>query len=300
MSILEIQSYIEEIEKNPSLYEEKNFDKRIEVIDFIGFQVMAQIGELLRETAQPGKLILLKYRAEKIKSELEEFDIKLFQRLQANIRIEGYTGKEFKNLVNEYIDFNLDYTEHREEIGYDNLDIFINGLSLLQTMPEQTKDLEPEMVCYQKTPARIVFELVEKSHFTKEDVFFDLGSGLGQVAILVNLLAGITAKGIEFEPAFCNHARDCSAELNLSNVTFVNVDARKADYSEGTIFFMFTPFKGEILQEVLEILRKESLQRKIKIITYGPCTAQVALQNWLDFATPVDNNMYKLGVFSSF
>ncbi len=62
MSILEIQSYIEEIEKNPSLYEEKNFDKRIEVIDFIGFQVMAQIGELLRETAQPGKLILLKYK----------------------------------------------------------------------------------------------------------------------------------------------------------------------------------------------------------------------------------------------
>jgi hypothetical protein len=63
---------------------------------------------------------------------------------------------------------------------------------------------------------------------------------------------------------------------------------------------MFTPFKGEILQEVLEILRKESLLRKIKIITYGPCTAQVALQSWLDFAVPKDDNIYKLGVFTSF
>ena len=156
------------------------------------------------------------------------------------------------------------------------------------------------MVYYQKTPARIVFELAERSHFTKEDVFLDLGSGLGQVTILINLLAGITARGIEFEPAFCDYAGDCAANLSLSNVTFINADARKADYSEGTVFFMFTPFRGEILQEVLEMLRKESLRRKIKIITYGPCTPLVALQNWLNFATPGGNDLYRLGFFSSF
>jgi hypothetical protein len=306
LTIFEIQSYIAEIEINSSLYEEKSFDTRMEVIDFIGFQVMDRIEELLQTTTQQDKLISLKYRAEKLKSQLEEIDRRLFQRLQAAIRVGGRTGEEFKNLVKKYVDLNVDHNEHQEAIDYDNLDIFINGLTLLQTMPEQTKDLEPEMVYYQKTPARFVFELVERSHFTKEDVFFDLGAGLGQVAILVNLLAGITTKGIEFEPAFCDYARDCAAALNLSNVTFINVDARNADYSEGTIFFMFTPFSGEILQEVLEMLRKESLLRKIKVITYGPCTAGVALQTWLDittplnFATPGDNKIYKLGVFSSF
>jgi SAM-dependent methyltransferase len=298
-AIFEMQSHIEAIEKNDALYEEKNFDKRVEAVDFIEFHVIDQLEELLRKTDQPAPLNLLKYRAEKVKADLEKIDINLFQKLQANIRIGGYTGEGFKDLINEYVDFNLDDNEHLEEIGYDNLDIFINGLSPLQTTPEQTKELDPEMVYYQKTPARIVFELVEKSHFSKEDVFFDLGSGLGQVAILVNLLAGITAKGIEFEPAFCDYARDCAAGLNLSDVTFINVDARKADYSEGTIFFLFTPFKGEILAEVLEILRKQSLQRKIKIITYGPCTAQVALQSWLNFAAPHNGNIYKLGVFSS-
>lgn len=298
-AIFEIQSYIEAIEKNSSLYEEKNFDKRIDVIDCIGFQVIDRIEELLRKTVQPDELTLLRYRAEKVKSELEEIDIRLFQRLQATIRTKGYTGVGFEDLINEYVDLNLDDTEHQEEVGYDNLDIFINRLSPFQTMPEQTKDLEPEMVYYQKTPARIVFEFVRKSHFAKEDVFFDLGSGLGQVAILVNLLAGIAVKGVEFEPAFCDYSRNCAAAYNLSNVTFINVDARKANYSEGTIFFMFTPFKGEMLQEVLDILRKESVLRTIKIITYGPCTAQVALQSWLDFTPSEEDNIYKLGFFTS-
>ena len=297
--IFEIQSDLDSIEKDTLLYEEKGFDTRIEVIDFIEFQVINRIEALLLKTAQPDQLISLKHRAEKVKTELEEIDANLFKKLRASIRTGRSTGKEFKNLVNEYIDFNLADNEHQEEPGYDDLDVFINGLSPFQAMPEQTKDLEPEMVYYQKTPARVIFELVEKAHFTNEDVFFDLGSGLGQVAILVNLLAEITVKGIEFEPAFCNYAGDCAAALNLPNVTFINIDARKADYSEGTVFFMFTPFRGEILQEVLEILREESLQRKIKLITYGPCTAQVALQSWLHAAAPEDDNIYKLSIFTS-
>jgi len=298
-AITEIQLAIEEIEKNSFLCEERNFDRRMDAIDFIGFQVIDQIEALLQTTLQQDELLLLKHRAEKVKAELEEIDTALFQRLRAEIRTMGSTGKQFKTMVNEFVDLTLDDNEHQGEPGYDNLDIFINGLFSFQTMPEQTKDLEQEMVFYQKTPARIVFELVEKAHLAKDDVFFDLGSGLGQAAILVNLLAGITAKGVEFEPAFCDYARACAAKFNLSNVTFINADARKADYSEGTIFFMYTPFKGEMLQEVLAVLRKESLLRKIKIITYGPCTNEVALQSWLDFA-PLDNNIYKLCVFSSF
>ena len=88
-------------------------------------------------------------------------------------------------------------------------------------------------------------------------------------------------------------------ELNLPAVTFINIDARKADYSEGTVFFMFTPFKGKMLQEVLEILRQESLLRKIKIITYGPCTAEVEVLSWLRPAAPKNENMYQAAFFTS-
>ena len=77
MVIFEIQSYIETIEKNSSLYEEKNFDKRMEVIDFIGFQVIDPIEGILRRSAHPDELTSLKCRAEKVKSQLEEIDSKL-------------------------------------------------------------------------------------------------------------------------------------------------------------------------------------------------------------------------------
>ncbi|HTI93731.1 MAG TPA: hypothetical protein VL727_24225 [Puia sp.] len=299
MTISAIRSYIGTIKEDPSLREEKNFDQRSEVIDFLGFQVIDRIEELLQDTNQPESLILLRSRAEKIRDELEEIDHTVFQKLLARIRSKPPAGNEFKDLIAEYVDLYSDPSPHRGGPGYDNLDIFINGLSLFQAMPVQTKVLEPDMVGYQKTPARVVFELVERVQFSRGDVFFDLGSGLGQVAILVNLLTGATVRGIEVEPAFCDYARDCAADLHLSHVTFVNADARKADYSKGTIFFMYTPFKGEIMEEVLEILRKESLGRKIRIITYGPCTAQVALQSWLDFEAPGDSDIYKLGVFRS-
>ncbi|WP_436491516.1 hypothetical protein [Chitinophaga sp. ARDCPP14] len=300
MTIFELQQYIEEAERNPVLYQEREFDLRMEVIDFIDFQVIERINELLLNTPQPDPLLVLRNRAEKVKSRLEGIDVNLFQQLQRTISTTLFTTNGFKHLVNKYVHINPDDNGHGEEAGYDNLDIFINGLSPLQTMPEQTRDLEPEMVYYQKTPARIVFELVEKVPFIKEDVFFDIGAGLGQVAILVNLLTGIATRGIEFEPAFCDYAGACAAALHLPAVTFINVDAREADYSEGTVFFMFTPFKGEILQEVLSILQKESVKRKIRLITYGPCTSRVALESWLYIATPADDNMYKLAVFNSY
>lgn len=298
--IAEIQSAIEEIEKDSSLYEEKNFGKRLEAIDFIDFHITGQIEGLLQKTNNSGELILLKSRAEKVKSELEEIDIVLFQKLREKIRMTTYRGNEFKNLVNEYIYFNVDHNRHQDEPGYDNLDVFINEMFPPLPMPEPTMELEPEMVFYQKTPARIIFELVEKVHFATNDVFFDLGSGLGQVAILINLLAGITVKGVEFEPVFCDYARECATMLNLSDVSFINIDARHADYCNGTVFFMFTPFRGEIMRDVLDILKKESYHRKITIITYGPCTAQVALQSWLNCAVPAEDHLYKLCVFTSF
>jgi hypothetical protein len=290
MAIFEIETDITAIENNASLYKEKNFEKRIEAIDFLEFHVFDL----------PEELIQLKNRAEKLKSTLEDIDAKLFQKLRKNISTGGYTRTAFKNMVKEYVAFNLDDVAHMEEPGYDNLDIFINGLFPFQTMPEPTKDLEPEMVFYQKTPARVVFELVEKARLTNDDIFFDLGSGLGQAAILVNLLTGITAKGIEFEPAFCDYANDCAAQLNLSKVTFINADARKSDYTEGTVFFMYTPFKGEIMEEVLAALHKEALSRRIKVITYGPCTPQVVLQSWLHCEVPANGNIYKPAVFTSF
>lgn len=294
-----IKSCIEAIDQSSFLANKRNFNGRIEAIDFIEFQIAGQLEALLQKTNQQQELILLRQNAEKVKRRLEEINDKLIRKLRKDIRAGRYSAKSWQQMLDKHLDFNLGSGECTYEAGYDNLDILINALLSFGAMPEQTKELQPEMVFYQKTPARVVFELVEKAHFDKGDVFFDLGSGLGQVAILVNLLSGVAACGVEFEPAFCNYARQCARRLNLANVTFLNEDARKADYRKGTVFFMYTPFEGKMLQEVLAILRMEAQSRRIRIFTYGPCTPLLALQDWLDFSGSDAGNIYAAGVFDS-
>jgi hypothetical protein len=299
MVTCEIQSDIEAIEKNPALYQETNFHSRVEAIDYIEFNIIDRIEGLLQTINPPEGLIPLKQSAERAKRRLEDIDDNLFQRLRADIRTGSCTGTALKGLIDQYVGRNSSSSRPQDEIGYDSLDMFINGLLLIQAVPTETKAREPEMVSYQQTPARIIFELVEKAYLTGEDVFYDLGSGLGQVPTLVNLLTGATARGVEFEPAYCDYARVCAADLNLSGVEFINADARTANYSEGTVFFMYTPFEGSILQEVLEKLRGESGRRRIRLFTYGPCTPQVSRQRWLKWVDQNGADIYKLGAFRS-
>jgi SAM-dependent methyltransferase len=299
MDITKIRSDIEAIEKNSVLYEETNFASRVEAIEYIEFSIIDRLESLLHTVNQPGELATLEKDAERVKRRLEEIDDSLFQRLRANIRLGDYTGTALKRLIGEYIRPDPGGSRKQDDIGYDNLDAFINGLLLIHALPIETKAREPEMVYYQPTPTRIILELVEKSRLTGKDVFYDLGSGLGQVPIFVNLLSGAKAKGVEFEPAYCDYARVCAAELNLSRVEFINADARTVDYSDGTVFFMYTPFGGKILRDVLEKLQRESRTRMIWIFTYGPCTPQVSRQSWLECVDPKGNHPYKLGVFRS-
>ena len=184
----------------------------------------------------------------------------------------------------------------KDTVGYDCLDTFINGLLHSRPPPSETRAREPGMVWFQKTPARIVFEMVEKARFTDADVFYDVGSGLGQVAILAHLLSGVAARGIEFEPAFCEHARACAADLDLPDVEFLQADAREADYSRGTVYFMYTPFEGTMLDEVLGKMRRDA-KPGFRLFTFGPCTPQVGRQDWLKSVGQTGQDIHSLGAF---
>jgi precorrin-6B methylase 2 len=294
---LAIKSEIGVIRKNDLIYQQENFEARLKAIDFVDFHILGRIEALLQTYNVPDELLQLKAEADEVKTALEEIDTMLFTKLREDIRTGVYKQNAFKDLVAKYVAA-IWLEESNEAIGYDDLDVFINGLLSAATIPEPLRTLEPEMVFYQKTPARLVFELVEKVAFAPEDVLIDIGCGLGQVPIIVNLLTGIKTKGIEYEPAFCGYADECAAGLNLANVAFISTDARQADYSAGTVFFIYTPFKGEMLQQVLGLLKQQAQARQITLITYGPCTLEVALQNWLTPKGVVDS-IYKTAIFTS-
>ena len=45
---------------------------------------------------------------------------------------------------------------------------------------------------------------------------------------------------------------DAHERLKLERVTFIQQDARAADFSGGTVFYLYTPFTGSILRSVLD------------------------------------------------
>jgi len=204
----------------------------------------------------------------------------LFRRLREQLITELDTRATLYRLRETYVG----HGEHKltwEDLDADYLDIFINGILGIASPPEETKPLESGMIAYHPTPTRVIFALTAHAHLSAHDVFYDLGSGLGRVALLVGLLTDAQVRGIEFEPAYCAYAQERAHSLNLSRVTFHNVDAREADYTDGTFFFLYTPFTGSILQAVLARLETEARTRPITIATYGACTRDVAQQTWL-------------------
>jgi len=161
--------------------------------------------------------------------------------------------------------------------GYDALDQLVAGLLDVGPVGDEQVARGPEMVFYQPTPARVVLAFVERAGLGPQEACCDLGSGLGLVAILVALLSGARAYGVELEPAYVDYARESAAALGLE-VGFTVGDAREAALGEAGAYFLYTPFRGSVLAAVLERLRG----RARVVGTYGPCSAEVArLAPWL-------------------
>lgn len=166
--------------------------------------------------------------------------------------------------------------------GYDYLDVLASGVLRFEEPRAPSAVLTGEMVAYQPTPARHVLDLLRRAALTGQDVLVDLGSGLGHVPLLAAMCTGAESIGVELEPAYVESARQAARALNLAGVTFIQQDAREADCSRGTLFYLYTPFRGTILRAVLDALRGEAASRQIRIGTYGPCTAAIAQEPWLE------------------
>jgi SAM-dependent methyltransferase len=294
----EIRAAIETIANDVDLYEETNFGGRVRALDRLELDVVERIDELLLADGSLESLTGLRQDAGLLMGRLGRVDETLFHRLRQRIASGDYTGAELRQQLLGYAGVDS-YNADKDHEGYDSLDALVNGLVLTEDAPEEVRPREPEMVAYQPTPARLVLQMVENADFSQDDVFYDIGSGLGQVAILVHLLSGIRVKGVEVEPAYCGYARRCAEQLNLSQVEFINVDARDADYGDGTVFFLYTPCEGQMLAQVLGRLEAESRMRAIRVCTYGPCTAPVGQQAWLKPMDPDVAQPDRLAVFSA-
>jgi len=181
--------------------------------------------------------------------------------------------------------------------GYDYLDELVSGVLQFEEPSPEIVQLESEMVFYQPTPARHIFDLIRRTELAELDFLIDLGSGLGHVALMASICTSASCTGIELEPSYVACARKSARSLNLDNVRFLQGDARAADLSDGTVFYLYTPFTGAILRDVLNLLRQEAGQRDIRICTFGPCTPVVADEQWLSVIESLEAD--RIAIFRS-
>ncbi len=218
-------------------------------------------------------------RARVLGCQLEAANELLYETARAEISLQGNSPVMPRWLM-ELADAG-DAERPRPGLGFDLLDEIVSGVLQLRGPGESGLMPSPEMLFYQPTPVRHILDLIAVCNFCPGDIFVDLGSGLGHVSLLVSILTGGRTMGVEIQPDYAVTAQDCAQSLNLSGVRFVADDARLADISTGTVFYLFSPFTGSILKDVLNRLHRESKSRRIKICSLGPCTRTLQSQAWL-------------------
>lgn len=295
MNIQDLQAELADFLHDNTLTADQNLLRRAEALDYLAF-LHDNILHAERHHTVAGQR--LQQQAAQLQHQLEAVNGKLFQRVRTGIQRGALTGVALRAYLDQFTDYRA-ASRDRVYVSYDGLDVLVDGIFQLKQAPAPTLSPTVDMVHCEETPARVLLDLIDHTPFSATDVFYDLGSGLGQVVMFVHLLTGVKAKGVEVEPAFCTFARRQAQTLGLTDVAFINTDARTADYSDGTIFFMFTPFRGQLLQTVLARLRQEAQQRPIRLCTFGSCTPRVADQPWLHPVTPDPRHEYKLVIFES-
>jgi len=120
----------------------------------------------------------------------------------------------------------------------------------------------------------------------EEDVFIDLGCGVGRVVFFVGAQRLKKIIGVELRRELVDTANRNLKSLKLSNasIEIINTDASAFDVKEGTVFFMFNPFGAKTFTKVIENIKKSLVTnpRKIRIVYF--CSEYKDLldsQDWL-------------------
>jgi hypothetical protein len=283
MSVL--QKLIAELEQDLSLDEPDRLRQRCEALDRLELYLLAGQAPAFDTKFIEAKLY---QRAAAMCATLEAVNQELYQSIRNDIQ-RGIGPERFLQCLHE-----SGNDEHGNGDGYDYADELLSGVLQLEKPEDDAIPAEAEMVLYQPTPARHIFDLIARAALTEDDVLIDLGSGLGHVPLLASICSPARCIGIEFEAAYIDCARKCARGLNLKNVTFLQQDARAADLSNGTVFYLYTPFTGTILRAVLDALQSEATRREIRICTFGPCTPIIAEEPWLETLGTLDTGRIAL------
>ncbi len=205
LTIANIEARIEAMEQHTALHEVEQFRERADLLDEQE-QILDALAVLAADQPRDTHISALHARAMVLQHMLASKNQQFCEQLRARIAAGSYDRDV---LLQTFMGNSSPHPN--DDFSYDSLDVLINGLVRADQPPETGLVLEREMVGYQPTPARLIVELVQRAQLEHGDTFFDVGSGLGHVAVVVALLSGARTVGIEVDAGYCAYARRCAA-----------------------------------------------------------------------------------------
>jgi SAM-dependent methyltransferase len=136
------------------------------------------------------------------------------------------------------------------------------------------------LIGYHASGVAVIVRALIEVPVVADDVVVDLGAGLGKVVLLARLLTGAVAIGIELQPDLVNRARAAAASLGL-DACFHQGDARAAPLDSGSVFFLYAPFTGPALAEVVERLHAVARSHAIVVCALGIDLDRDRQSRWL-------------------
>jgi hypothetical protein len=192
-----LRSLIEELELDRSIDEPDRLCLRVEALE--------RLEAYLLDDVKSGDGAEIYDRARAQYARLEAVNLALYRTIRRKIQ-QGAGPDVFLHWAHKS---DLAYGQ-----GYDYLDELIIGVLRFEEPSAEVDLLGAEMVPYQPTPARHIFDLISRTALTERDVLVDLGSGLGHVPLLASICTSARSIGIEMESAYIDCARQSAQGLN--------------------------------------------------------------------------------------
>lgn len=157
------------------------------------------------------------------------------------------------------------FTKRLRAVPKDERDEWIDEVLALDPIPPDD-GLPRGAVPYLPCGVAEIMAMLQETQLRADDVFVDVGSGLGRVSILAHLFTGARAHGIEIQKHLAHRAMETSRDLKLDAVTFEHGNAADT-LPEATVYFFYAPCNGEMLARVMQRLHEVAQKHPIRICT---------------------------------
>lgn len=160
------------------------------------------------------------------------------------------------------------FLEKLERVEPSERDRWLERLLGIDTPPRGSQRPQGDLLGYNPSGVGAVLQLIRELPIGAQDVFVDIGSGLGKVTTLVHLVCGARALGLERNAELVELAKACSSALGLDAVSHAVGDAR-CQALGGSVYFLYLPFTGAALERAMSVLETETRGRRVTICCLG-------------------------------